>query len=58
VDTVLVISHAPEEVMKQIGAKFKTKNNKYGLPTSYLGTEISKVTLKGGAECWSMDSKK
>ena len=58
VDDVLVISHTPEEVMKRIGAKFKIKNNKYGLPTSYLGAGISKVTLNGGAECWSMDSKK
>jgi hypothetical protein len=58
VDKVLVVSHAPEEVMKQIGAEFEIKNNEYGPPTSYLGAGISKVTLNGGSECWSMDSKK
>jgi hypothetical protein len=58
VDDVLVVSHAPKEVMKQIGAKFEIKNDEYGPPTSYLGAEISKVTLNGGSECWSMDSKK
>jgi hypothetical protein len=57
-DDVLVVSHAPEEVMKQIGAEFEIQNNEYGPPTSYLGTGISKVTLNGRAECWSMDSKK
>ncbi len=57
VDDVSVVSHAPKEVMKQIGAMFEI-NNKCGPPTSYLGAGISKVTLNGGAECWSMDSKK
>ena len=58
VDDVLVVSHAPEDAMKQIGTEFEIKNDEYGPPTSYLGAGISKVTISGGAECWSMDSKK
>jgi hypothetical protein len=58
VDDVLVISHAPEELMKQIGSKFEIKNGKYGPPTSYLGAGISKVQLSNGKERWSLDSKK
>ena len=58
VDDMLVISHAPEEVMKMIGTEFKIKNDKYGSPTAYLGAGISKVQLHGGEECWSMHSKK
>ena len=58
VDDVLVVSHAPEEVMKQIGNEFEIKNGEYGPPTSYLGAGISKVQLGNGEECWSMDSKK
>jgi hypothetical protein len=58
VDDVLVVSHAPEELMKQIGSKFEIKNGKYGPPTSYLGAGISKVQLSNGKECWSLDSKK
>ena len=58
VDDVLVISHAPEELMKQIGSEFEIKNGKYGPPTSYLGAGISKVQLSNGEECWSLDSKK
>jgi hypothetical protein len=41
VDDVLVVSHAPEEIMRSIGEQFKIKNNEYGPPTSYLGAGIS-----------------
>ncbi len=58
VDYVLVVSHAPEELMKQIGSKFEIKNGEYGPPTSYLGAGISKVQLSNGKECLSLDSKK
>lgn len=58
VDDILIVSHAPEEVMKQIGKEFEIKNNEYGPPTSYLGASITKVQLDNGEECWAMDSKK
>lgn len=58
VDDVLVVSHAPGEVMQQIGTEFEINNNEYGPPTSYLGAGISKIQLTNGEECWSMDSKK
>jgi hypothetical protein len=58
VDDVLVASHAPEDVMKQIGSEFEIKNGEYGPPTSYLGAGVSKVQLGHGEQCWSMDSKK
>jgi hypothetical protein len=58
VDDVLVVSHAPEELMKQIGSKFEIKNGEYSPPTSYLEAGISKVQLSNGKECWSLDSKK
>ena len=58
VDDILVVSHAPEEVMKQIGSEFEIKNGEYGPPTSYLGAGISKVQITNGEQCWSMDSKK
>ncbi len=51
VDDVLVVSHAPDEVMKQIGSEFEIKNGEYGPPTSYLGAGISKVQLGNGDEC-------
>jgi hypothetical protein len=57
VDDVLVVSYAPEEVMKGIGKEFQIKNDEYGPPTIYLGAGISKYTLSNGKECWSMDSK-
>ena len=57
VDEVLVLSHAPGDIMVQIGKEFEIKNGEYGPPTSYLGAGISKVQLCTGEECWSMDSK-
>ena len=57
VDDVLVVSHAPEDVMVQIGNEFEIKNGEYGPPTSYLGAGVSKVQLGNGQQCWSMDSK-
>ncbi len=56
-DDVLVVSHAPAEIMKGIGKEFQIKNDKYGPPRIYLGAGISKYTLSSGKECWSMDSK-
>ena len=58
VDDVLVISHAPADVMESIGHQFEIKNNEYGPPTTYLGAGISKVQLDNGDMCWSMESHK
>ncbi len=57
VDDVLVVSHAPEDIMVQIGNEFEIKNGEYGPPASYLGAGVSKVQLGNGDQCWSMDSK-
>ena len=58
VDDVLVVSHAPEDVMKSIGEQFEIKNGEYGPPTTYLGAGISQVQLDDGNMCWSMESQK
>ena len=57
-DDVLVVSHAPEEIMKSIGKQFEIKNGEYGPPTIYLGAGISQVQLDHGSMCWSMESQK
>ena len=58
IDNVLVISHAPEKVMKDIGEQFEIKNNDYGPPMSYLGAGISQVQVNDESMCWSMGSQK
>ncbi len=58
VNDVLVVSHAPEEVMKSIREQFEIKNGEYGPPTTYLGAGISQVQLDDGSMCWSMESQK
>ncbi len=57
VDDVLVVSHAPDDIMKSIGGQFEIKNNDYGPPTTYLGAGISQVQLNDGSMCWSMESQ-
>ncbi len=58
VDDVLVVSHAPSEVMIAIGEQFEIKNDEYGPPTTYLGAGISQVQIDDGSMCWSMESQK
>ena len=40
VDEVLVVSHPPGIMMKDIGLKFDIKDRKYVTPTAYLGTNV------------------
>jgi hypothetical protein len=58
VNDVLVVSHAPEEVMKSIREQFEIKNGEFGPPMKYLGAGISQVQLNDGNMCWSMESQK
>lgn len=57
VKDILVVGHAPEEVMKGIGEQFEIKNGEYGPPTTYLGASISQVQLDDGSICWSVESQ-
>ena len=57
VDDVLAISHDPGEIMKDIGKRFKIKNNGIGPPTCYLGANISQFKLPNGKLAWSISSQ-
>lgn len=57
VDNVLLFSHTPASVMKDIGWEFQIKNDQYGPPCINLGAGISNYTLLSWKECWSMDSQ-
>ena len=54
VDDVLLISHDPDKVMKDIGKAFEIKNDEYGPPKRYLGADVEKFQVPGGEEAWSM----
>ena len=56
VDDIMVISHAPENVMKQIQERFEFKNNVWTDPDTYLGTKIEKKELNG-KRVWTMTSR-
>jgi hypothetical protein len=58
VDDVLAISTSPDLIMKSIQERFKLKGDKYGPPTSYLGAQLSKMTIVNGTECWTQSSDK
>ena len=57
VDDVLAISHDPDAIMKQIGARFEIKNGDVAPPTRYLGADISQFQLPNGKLAWSMSSQ-
>jgi hypothetical protein len=54
VDDVLSISHDPMTTMKRIQRDFKLKDDKIAEPDVYLGATLSKMSLVGGKECWTM----
>lgn len=55
VDDILAISMKPDEVMAQIGERFKFKNNKVEPPTTYLGARLAQRKIKNRA-IWTMTS--
>ena len=56
VDDILVLSHNPMQTMRNIGQKFKFKDDKIETPTQYLGAGLSKMLNEDGKECWAMSS--
>jgi hypothetical protein len=56
-DDALVISHKPEEVLRnEIGKYFGLKEASIGPPTIYLGGKMRKVKLDTGVEAWGYSS--
>ena len=51
-DDILAISHAPREIIEQIGQLFELKAGSIGEPHHYLGAGVGKFQLKSGEECW------
>ena len=54
VDDVLAISHDPGTIMERIGKTFEIKNDEYGPPTEYFGTNVEMFTLDDGSRAWSL----
>ena len=54
VDGVLAVSHSPESIMNYIGLEFDIKDNNYGPPTSYLGTNVEPFQMSDGKYTWSI----
>ena len=55
VDDILAIDHNPDAIMKQIGERFKFKNDAVMEPESYLGAKLQKRKLDN-TDMWTMSS--
>ena len=58
VDDVLAINETPEETLKGIQLKFKLKNDKMEIPSSYLGADLTQMENNEGDLCWAMSATK
>ena len=56
-DNVLAISHDKNLIIEMIGMRFEIKNDKWGLPTRYLGAGVSLFTLPNGRSSRSVSSQ-
>jgi hypothetical protein len=54
VDDVLIVSHDPQSIVKDLELRYELKGG--DSPTSYLGATIGKYTLPGDTETWYMSS--
>ena len=57
VDDLLHASHNPDESMQQIMSRVKLKNDHYGEPEVFLGSQLQWKNING-SECWTMTSNK
>jgi hypothetical protein len=55
VDDILAIDFKPDDIMTQIGERFKFKNDEVKTPTNYLGARLKDRTYEG-VHMWSMSS--
>lgn len=55
VDDILVISHEPMSIMKELQKSVKFKNDKIEAPTNYLGARLQLKQIND-VECWSITS--
>ena len=53
-DDVLAVSHSSESIMKDAGLTLDIKDNKYGLPTAYLGANVEPFHMSAGKYAWSI----
>ena len=57
-DDVLAVLVDPKAILMKIDQYFKLKPESIGVPTSYLGVNISRLHLPDGKECWAMGSER
>ena len=56
VDDLLHVSHNPDESMQQIMSWVKLKNDHYGEPEIFLGSQLQWKNING-SECWSLQTE-
>jgi hypothetical protein len=53
VDDILLVSAKPGEVFKQIASQFTIKDDRWGPPTQFLGSEVEEFIFEDGGRAWS-----
>ncbi|ACI64709.1 predicted protein [Thalassiosira pseudonana CCMP1335] len=53
VDDILLVSAKPGEVFKQIASQFTIKDDHWGPPTQFLGSEVEEFIFEDGGRAWS-----
>eukprot|EP00970_Alexandrium_tamarense_P000827 scaffold95_cov108-Alexandrium_tamarense.AAC.12 len=53
VDDILLVSAKPGEVSKQIASQFTIKDDHWGPPTQFLGSEVEEFIFEDGGRAWS-----
>ena len=51
-DNLLAFSHFPKIIMKDIGFSFDIKDDKFGPPTTYLGTNVEPFQISDRKYAW------
>ena len=55
-DDLLVVAVNPSEILSKVDQHYKVKDGSDGVPTRYLGANISKYTLPDGTWAWAIGS--
>ena len=57
VDNILCLSHDPRSILDTIGKFYVIKDDEIVPPSRYLSTNIGKIQVGNGSECWAVSAE-
>lgn len=58
VDDILIVSHDPQAIIKELQAVYELKKGSVGPPTTYLGAQVMRSQGRDGTLKWAMTGEK